>query len=153
MPHNSWGSVGYSPGMVHSSDGHARFSKFPLALVTDGLSSSVSSVNSDVDYMSPMSQSYPRDEMPFVHSPPLIYDNYSTHQNSPVPQSPPSNLNIDHSRAPTSCPSLVYTPSDHGAGLTSHHIDVFESQISSKMMRGCDSLSEHHPAPCIAYTF
>jgi len=151
MPHNSWGSVGYSPGIVHSPDGHSRFSKFPLALVTDGLSSSVSSVNSDTDYMSPMSQSYPREELSFANSPTLMYDNYSTHQSSPVPQSPPSSITIDHSRAPTSCPGLVYTPSEHGS-LTSHH-DVFEFQMGPKVMRECDSLSEHHSAPCVAYTF
>ena len=154
MPQGSWGSAGYSPGMVHSPDGHGRFSKFPLALVTDGLSSSVSTVNSDVDYMSPMSQSYPREEVPFISSPTLIYDNYSTQQNSPVPQSPPSSITIDHSRAPTSYPGLVYTPPEHGTGMAPHHLDVFEAQISPKMMRECDgSLSEHHSAPCIAYTF
>lgn len=153
MTHGSWGSVGYSPGTMHSPDAHARYSKFPLALVTEGLSSSVSSVNSDMEYMSPMSQSYPRDEVPFVNSPGLVYDNYSTHQNSPVPQSPPSSITIDHSRAPTSCPGLVYTPPEATSGLTSHHLDVFESQISPKMMRECDLSEHHHSAPYIAYTF
>lgn len=156
MHQGSWSSVGYSPNnMVHSPDAHDRFNKYPLALVTDGLSSSVSSVNSDIDYMSPLSQSYPREEMPFVNSPGLVYDNYSTHQNSPAPQSPPSSISIDHSRAPTSYPGLVYTPSDHGSSLGHHHhhLDVFESQIGHKMMRECDTLSEHHSAPLIAYTF
>lgn len=153
MAQGSWSSVGYSPGMIHSPDVHPKYSKFPLSLVTDGLSSSVSSVNSDVDYMSPMSQSYSREELPFVNSPPLMYDNYSTHQNSPVPQSPPSSINIDHSRAPTSCPGLVYTPSEAGSMTNSHHLDVFESQMGHKMMRECDTLSEHHSAPILAYPF
>lgn len=153
MAQGSWGSMGYSPSMVHSPDVHPRYSKFPLSLVTEGLSSSVSSVNSDVDYMSPISQSYTREELPFVNSPPLLYDNYSTHQNSPVPQSPPSSIAIDHSRAPTSCPGLVYTPSEAGSMHHSHHLDVFESQIGHKLMRECDTLSEHHSAPCLAYPF
>ena len=156
MHHGSWGSVGYSPSMVHSPpEVHPRYSKFPLALVTDGLSSSVGSVNSEVDYMSPMSQSYPREEMPFLHSPPLIYDNYSAHE-SPGPQSPPSSIVIDpHTRAPTSCPGLVYTPPETTSGLNSHHLDVFESQLSQKMMvRECGgSLSEHHSAPYLTCTF
>lgn len=141
MPQGSWGSMGYSPGMVHSPDVHPKYSKFPLSLVTDGLSSSVSSVNSDVDYMSPMSQSYSREDLPFVNSPPLLYDNYSTHQNSPVPQSPPSSIVIDHSRAPTSCPGLVYTPSEAGSMHNSQHLDVFESQIGHKLMRECDTIN------------
>ncbi|KAI6782384.1 putative transcriptional regulatory protein-like protein [Emericellopsis cladophorae] len=141
MGHGNWGSVAYSPSMVHSPDAHTRFNKFHLGLATDGLSSSVSSVNSDVDYMSPLSRSYPREELPFVNSPALMYDNYSTHQSSPAPQSPPSSINIDHSRAPTSCPGIVYTPSEHGSSLGSHHLDVFESQFSQKMMRECDGFS------------
>jgi hypothetical protein len=153
MPQGSWSSMGYSPSMVHSPDVHPKYSKFPLSLVTDGLSSSVSSVNSDVDYMSPMSQSYSREDLPFVNSPPLLYDNYSTHQNSPVPQSPPSSIVIDHSRAPTSCPGLVYTPSEAGSMHNSQHLDVFESQIGHKLMRECDTISEHHSAPCLAYPF
>lgn len=156
MAQGSWGSMGYSPGLVHSPDVHPRYSKFPLSLVTDGLSSSVSSVNSDVDYMSPISQSYTREELPFVNSPPLLYDNYSTHQNSPVPQSPPSSITIDHARAaaPTSCPGLVYTPSEAGSMHNSHHLDIFESQIGHKLMRECDTLSEHHHStPVLAYPF
>jgi hypothetical protein len=152
MSHGSWSSMGYSPGIMHSPEA-PKYSKFPLGLVTDGLSSSVSSVNSEVDYMSPMSQSYPREDLPFMPSPTIMYDGYSTHQNSPVPQSPPTSLVLDQCRAPTSCPSLVYAPSETSPGLHSH-LDVFESQLSQKMMmRECGSLSEHHPAPCIAYSF
>lgn len=153
MYQGSWGSVGYSPGLIHSPDLHPRYSKFPLSLVTDGLSSSVSSVASDVDYMSPISSSYPRDDLPFVPSPTMMYDNYNTHQNSPVPQSPPTSLLIDHSRAPTSCPGLVYTPSEPSSIPSSHHLDVFEAQLSHKTMREYDNLSEHHSAPCLAYPF
>ncbi|CAI6096378.1 unnamed protein product [Clonostachys chloroleuca] len=139
--HGSWNNVGYSTGMVHSPEHQPKYSKFPLPLVTEGLSSSVSSVNSDVDYMSPMSQSYHRDEVPFINSPTLLYDHYSTHQSSPGPQSPPSAIVIDHSRAPTSCPGLVYTPSEPGSLPSTHPLDVFETQISHKMMRECDNLN------------
>lgn len=153
MHHGTWSHVGYSP-VAHSPDSQPKYNKFSLPLVTEGLSSSVSSVNSDVDYMSPMSQSYHRDDVPFINSPTLLYDHYSTQQSSPGPQSPPTSLVIDHSRAPTSCPGLVYTPPEPTAIPTGHPLDVFDSHIGHKMMRECDhSLAQHHPAPCLAYTF
>lgn len=140
VPHGSWGSVHYSSNMVHSPDATPKYSKFPLPLITDGLSSSVDSV-SDVDYLSPLSQSYSREEMPFGSNHSVIYDGYpANQQNSPVPQSPPSALVLDHSRAPTSCPGLVYAPSEPSSSLPSH-LDHFDAHLGHKLMRECDPLS------------
>jgi hypothetical protein len=147
----------YSPGIVHSPDASHKYPRFSLPLVTDGLSSSIDSVHSvgsDIDYMSPMSQSFPREELPFVNSPNVMYDSYhNTQHSSPVPQSPPSSLVIDHTRAPTSCPSLVYAPSEPSSSLHSH-MDPFEAtHLGQKMMRECDNLSEHLMAPYSAFVF
>ncbi|KAF4120856.1 Pfam:DUF3468 [Geosmithia morbida] len=168
----SWSSVAYSP------DHDARFSdKFPLSLITDGLSS-VSSVSSELDYISPMSHSYPREDVSFVNStsPGLMYDSYSAHHDSPVPQTPPSAIvPMDHHHhhhhhrtrpaPPTSCPSLAYPPSapsasghhHHAAAdLSAHHLGIFESQMGHQkmMMRDCSTaLGEHHLLPSLAYTF
>lgn len=152
MHQGSWSSVGFSHGMVHSPDTTPKYTKFPLHLITEGLSSSVDSVGSEVDYLSPLSQSYQRDDMPFNHSPTVLYDGYPTQQSSPIAQSPPQSLLLDHSRAPTSCPGLVYAPSEHSSSLHSH-LDSFEPHLSHKLMRECDSLSEHHMAPCPAFPF
>ncbi|POR36783.1 Uncharacterized protein TPAR_03063 [Tolypocladium paradoxum] len=135
----SWGSVHYSSNMVHSPDATPKYSKFPLPLITEDLSSSVDSV-SDADYLSPLSQSYSRDEMPFGSNATVLYDSYPAHQNSTVPQSPPSALVLDHSRVPTSCPGLVYSPSEPSSSLTSP-LDPFDTHLGHKLMRECDSLS------------
>ena len=159
---HGWANLQYSPGtLVHHVDGPHKYKHFPLALVTDNLPSAVDSVGSDVDYMSPIShQSFPREEMHFVPSPPILYDGYTTHsantstthQTSPVPSSPPSTIVVDHTRAPTSCPSLVFAPSEPSSSLNSH-IDTFESHLGHKMMRECANLSEHQPELIPAYTF
>jgi hypothetical protein len=160
IPHGSWGNIQYSPGGLihHSPDATPKYKQFPLPLITDNLPSSLDSVGSDIDYMSPMSQSYTREDMPFVHSPTILYDGYttapssSTSHTSPVPPSPPA-LIMDQSRAPTSCPSLVYAPSEPSSSLGSH-MDPFESHLTQKMMRECEHLSEHHqPMPIPAYPF
>jgi hypothetical protein len=109
--------------------------------MSEPLSSSVDSL-SDVDYtLSPMAHSFPREEVPFIHSPTLIYENY-TSQSSPVPQSPASAIMIDQ-RAPTSCPSLVYAPSEHSSSLGSHH-DSFEPHMGSRLISDSDALSKSH---------
>ncbi|KAH7165876.1 fungal-specific transcription factor domain-containing protein [Dactylonectria macrodidyma] len=140
LPHGSWGSIAYSPILSHSPDTTPKFTRFPLPLVTEDLSSSIDSLH-EVDYLSPMSQSFTRDDMPYVHSPTLMYEHYATGNSSPGPQSPPSSLYLDHSRtmAPTSCPSLVHAPSDPGSSMHSH-MD-FESQLSQKLMHDCDTYS------------
>jgi hypothetical protein len=153
VAHHGWGNLHYSSGgLVHSPDATPKYAKFPLPLITDGLSSSVDSV-SDVDYLSPLSQTYSRDEMPFGNGSSVMYDGYAGNQHSPVSQSPPSGLVLDHHpRVPTSCPSLAYAASEHGSSLSSH-LDPFDTHLSHKLMRECDSLSEHHMAPCPAFPF
>ncbi|KAM0250502.1 hypothetical protein ACHAQJ_008625 [Trichoderma viride] len=139
-PPMTQGSWGYSPGLVHSPDGTPRYARFPLHLSTDALSSSCESVGSEVDYLSPLSQSYAREEIPFSHSPNVLYDGYPAQHSSPIAQSPPAVLVLDHCRAPTSYPGLVYAPSEHHSAL-SHHMDPFGSHLGHKLMRGCESLS------------
>ncbi|KJK82797.1 hypothetical protein H634G_01934 [Metarhizium anisopliae BRIP 53293] len=139
VPQHGWGNIHYSSGLVHSPDATPKYSKFPLPLITDGLSSSVDSV-SDVDYLSPLSQTYSRDEMPFGSGSSVIYDGYGRNQHSPVSQSPPSGLVLDHTRVPTSCPGLVYAASEHSSSINSH-LDPFDTHLSQKLMRECDSLS------------
>lgn len=140
LPHGSWGSIAYSPVLSHSPDTTPKFTRFPLPLVTEDLSSSIDSLH-EVDYLSPMSQSFTRDDIPYGHSPTLMYENYATGNSSPGPQSPPSSLYLDHSRsmAPTSCPSLVHAPSDPGSSIHSH-MD-FESQLNQKLIHDCDTYS------------
>ncbi|KAK5993623.1 hypothetical protein PT974_07057 [Cladobotryum mycophilum] len=140
MHQGSWGSMAYSPSIVHSPDMAPRYTKFPLHLSTDALSSSVDSVGSEVDYLSPLSQSYPREEIPFSHSPTVLYDAYPAPHSSPIAQSPPSVLVLDHCRAPTSYPGLVYSAQEPSPNLHSH-MDPFESHLGHKLMRECDSLS------------
>ncbi|KAJ9148390.1 Acriflavine sensitivity control protein acr-2 [Pleurostoma richardsiae] len=125
----SWGGIPFSTSLP---DGH-RFPKLGphLGQTPEVLSTSIDSL-SDADYMSPMSHSFPRDDLPFVTSPTIMYESF-TGQNSPIPQSPVSAIMMDHQRAPTSCPSLVYAASDQGSSLHSH-IDNFESQLSSKLL-------------------
>ncbi|EAQ90497.1 hypothetical protein CHGG_02432 [Chaetomium globosum CBS 148.51] len=96
---------------------------------------------SDVDYMSPLGHSFPREDVPtFIHSP-IVYEGFPSHA-SPVPQSPVAGMMIEHSRAPAPCPSLVYTPSEPASSLHSHlsHVDSMEVQLSRKMPQDCDVL-------------
>ncbi|KAK4041659.1 fungal-specific transcription factor domain-containing protein [Parachaetomium inaequale] len=89
---------------------------------------------SDVDYMSPLGHSFPREEVPtFIHSP-IVYESFPSHA-SPVPQSPVAAMMIEHSRAAAPCPSLVYAPSEPTSSLHSHfsHVDSMEAQLSRKM--------------------
>jgi hypothetical protein len=113
----------------------------PIPIVSEGgLSPSLDSV-SDLDYLSPLSNSFSRgDDMTYMHSPTFMYDSY-TNQSSPIPQSPVSAIMIDQ-RAPTSCPSLIYAHSEHGSSLTSH-MDSFEAQLSQRLMQECDALSTY----------
>lgn len=107
----------------------------PLA-IPESLSSSVS----EVDYLSPMSHSYPREDVPYLHSPNVVYDTFSSH-GSPIPQSPGAALMLEQRAAPTSCPSLVYAASEQSSSLPSH-LDNFEAHLSQKLMRECDPLSK-----------
>ncbi|KAI0801694.1 fungal-specific transcription factor domain-containing protein [Xylaria sp. FL0064] len=142
VSHTTWGSLPAYAGHMSPHE-HPRFHKLNTSLnhypiMSEPLSSSVDSL-SDVDYtLSPMTHTFSREEVPFMHSPTLIYENY-TSQSSPVPQSPASAIMIDQ-RAPTSCPSLVYAPSEHSSSLGSHH-DSFEPQMGPRLMSDSDTLS------------
>lgn len=142
----AWGSLpAFSPGLtaepakyqrMHSPMGH-----FPI--MSESMSSSVDSL-SEVDYaMSPMPHhSYAREEVPFMHSPGLMYEGYTGHH-SPSPQSPP--IMIDQRSAPTSCPGLVYAPSEHSSSLGSHH-DAFETQMGHRILASdSDTFSKNAP--------
>jgi hypothetical protein len=130
----TWTTIPFSTSLP--ADGFT-FQKLPMTSAADHLSGSIDSL-SDMDYMSPMSHAFSREEVPFVNSPTILYDSY-TGNSSPVPQSPVSALMIEQRAAPTSCPSLVYAPSDHSSSLPSHG-DAFEAQLSSKLLQDCDSL-------------
>jgi hypothetical protein len=98
---------------------------------------------SDVDYMSPLGHSFPREEVPsYIHSP-VVYEGFPSHT-SQDPQSPVAAMMIEHSRAPPSCPSLVYTPSEPASSLHSHisHIDNLEAHYGRKLPHDCDVLGE-----------
>lgn len=100
---------------------------------------------SDVDYMSPMAHSFPREDVPqYIHSP-LVYE--GSHYGSPIPHSPPAAIMIEPPRAPTSCPSLVYGSSEPTSSLHSHmsHVESLEAQLSRKMPHECDVLVPETP--------
>ncbi|OTA98626.1 hypothetical protein M426DRAFT_69404 [Hypoxylon sp. CI-4A] len=141
LPQRAWGGIpAYANSM--SAPDQSRFPKLGSSMghypiMGESLSSSVDSL-SDVDYtLSPMVHTYQREEIPFVHSPTLMYENY-TGQNSPVPQSP-APIMIDQ-RAPTSCPSLVYAPSEPSSSLGSHH-DSYEPQMAHRLVADSDNLN------------
>lgn len=145
VTHTTWGSLpAYAAHM--SPQEHPRFHKLNTSLnhypiMSEPLSSSVDSL-SDVDYtLSPMAHTFPREEVPYMHSPTLIYENY-TSQSSPIPHSPASAIMIDQ-RAPTSCPSLVYAPSEPSSSLGSHH-DSFEPHMGQRLMSDSDTLSKSY---------
>ncbi|CAJ0551965.1 Ff.00g059440.m01.CDS01 [Fusarium sp. VM40] len=129
-----WGAVNYSPAQDTTHNLH----RYPVPLVTENLSSSIDPLTPG--YASPMSQSYTRDDVSYVHSPSYMYDSYTTGTSSPGPQSPPSSLYIEHARtfAPTSCPSLAHAPSEMSSSLHSH-TDTFDSHLGNRIVRDCDS--------------
>ncbi|KAL2260918.1 hypothetical protein VTK26DRAFT_4939 [Humicola hyalothermophila] len=96
---------------------------------------------SDMDYMSPLGRSFPREEVPTYVQSPITYENFPSHA-SPVPQSPVAAIMIEQSRAPPSCPSLVYSPSEPASSLQSHvsHSDGLEAQLGRKLTHEYDTL-------------
>ncbi|KAG5988267.1 hypothetical protein E4U43_004793 [Claviceps pusilla] len=92
---HSWGGISYSSSLLHAPDATQKYSRFPVPLMTDGLSSSIDSV-SDVDYLSPLSQTYTRDDMSFGSGSPIILDGYPGSQHSPATHSPPLGLFLGH---------------------------------------------------------
>lgn len=100
---------------------------------------------SDMDYMSPLGRSFPREEVPAYIQSPIAYENFPSHA-SPVPQSPVAAIMIEQSRPPASCPSLVYSPSEPTSSLHSHisHAESLEAQLSRKLPHEYDTLGELH---------
>lgn len=147
-PHGH-GPTGWTHISFQSDDG-PRFPgrSLPLPITTHGeMMTTGMDAMSDVDYMSPMAHSFSRDDMPpFLHSPTMMYDSYPNH-GSPVPQSPVSAIMIEQPRAPTSCPSLAYTPSDPASSLHSHlsHVDSLEARLSRKLTQDCDMFAPPTP--------
>ncbi|ROW09055.1 hypothetical protein VMCG_02875 [Cytospora schulzeri] len=127
-----WGNVPFSPSLA--GDG-PRFPKLGPILAhgpPEPLSSSIDSL-SDAEYLSPLSHTFSRDDLPFATSPTHMYAESYNSANSPIPQSPMSSVMMDHHRAPTSCPSLVYAPSEPSSSLHSH-MDGFEAHLSNRLM-------------------
>ncbi len=100
-----------------------------------GLGSSIDSMSNyaESDYASPISQSFPNDEVPFMHSPIPMYNSYSS-RNSTA-DSPAAGM-IGDARGPTSCPEHFYAQSEISSSISSHQnqYDIAESR-------------QHQPSP------
>ncbi|KAB5545702.1 fungal-specific transcription factor domain-containing protein [Coniochaeta sp. 2T2.1] len=140
VPHSPWSNMHF-PSSLPENDGHRYQTSAPLHLSVPStsamMSSSMDSI-SEVDYMSPMAHSFPRDDNPFMNSP-TMFEHFQP-QSPPVTQTPVSAIMIEQPRPPTSCPSLVYGTSEHSSSLQSH-MDNFDAQISHKFMHDNESLA------------
>jgi hypothetical protein len=114
-----------------------------LSLGRDGLalSSSLDSLSAyaESDYASPISQSFPNDDIPFLNSPVPMYNSFSS-RNSTA-DSPVAGMMGD-SRGPTSCPDHFYAQSEMSSSISSHQnlYDIAESR-------------QHQPSPSAADIF
>lgn len=94
-----------------------------------GLASSIDSLSTyaESDYASPMSQSFPDHDGPYMNSPMPIYNSYSS-RNS-VADSPLPGL-MENSRGPTSCPDQFYAQSEISSSMSSHqtHYEGMETR-------------------------
>ncbi|EPE05029.1 gal4-like zn 2cys6 binuclear cluster dna-binding domain-containing protein [Ophiostoma piceae UAMH 11346] len=154
IPQSSWGSASHGPLSSYSgslTSEHLSYGSHPqhpshasqhMHAAQHHLSASIDSL-SDVDYMSPISHSLSREDLPYIPSPTaMIYENLGGN-NSPVPQSPIAAMLMEQRPAPTSCPSLVYAPSEQDSSLTSSHSDNLDANLSAKLLRECDSMGTH----------
>jgi hypothetical protein len=141
----SWGSMpSYAsnltiqePPRMHKLN--TSLGSFPV--VGDAMSSSTMDSYSEADYaLSPLSHSYPQDDMPYVNSPSMIYDNIQGH-NSPVSQSP-AILIEQRAIPPTSCPSLAYAPSEHSSSLSSNPESFEHSMGGARLLMDSEALRE-----------
>jgi hypothetical protein len=84
-----------------------------------GLSSSLDSLSAyaESDYASPISQSFPDNDIPFLNSPVPMYNSYSSRNSQP--ESPVGGM-MEHSRGPTSCPDAFYAQSEMSSSISSH---------------------------------
>lgn len=164
-----WAHMPYTSSMApHEPPRYATALHIPVS-GPEMLGTSIDSM-SEVDYLSPLAHSFPREEItspflhspavtredvhtPFLHSPTVLYDSYPGH-NSPAPQSPASAIMIEHTRAPTSCPSLVYCPSEPSSSIHSHssHVESIEAQLSRKVTHDCDIFGETGNCKTINWT-
>ncbi|KAG5981634.1 hypothetical protein E4U55_002719 [Claviceps digitariae] len=165
-PHDlqhSWGNISYSSSLLHSPEAAAKFSRLHLPLTTDGMPSSVNPV-SNVGYLSPLSQTYSHEEMPFDSESPIIFNGYPGSENSQVTQSPPLGLvlghhhhhhqqqHYHHARVTNSCPGVLYASPEHSSNLNSAP-SAFEAHLSQKLIRECDGLHEQHLESCQVFPF
>lgn len=83
-----------------------------------GLSSSLDSMSAyaESDYNSPISQSFPNDDIPFLHSPAPMYNSYSSRSAADSPIA----AMMQDSRGPTSCPDPFYAQSEISSSISSH---------------------------------
>ena len=141
VPQSPWNTMHF-PSSLQENDGHRYQSSAALHLSVPStsamMSSSMDSI-SEVDYMSPLAHSFPRDDNLFMNSP-TVFEHFQP-QSPPATQTPVSAIMIEQARPPTSCPSLVYGTSEHSSSLQSH-MDSFDAQISHKFMHDNESLGE-----------
>jgi hypothetical protein len=119
------------------------------------LSSSIDSLSgyAESDYnASPISHSFPNDDVPFLHSPAPMYNSFSS-RNSTTDQSPVGGMMSD-SRGPTSCPDNFYAQSEISSSISSHQnlYDIAEgrqhqpSPAGNDIFYDDDMLGELHSA-------
>lgn len=103
------------------------------------LSSSLDSLSAyaESDYASPISQSFPNDDLPYIGSPVPMYNNSCSPRNS-KPDSPVASM-LGDTRGPTSCPDHFYAQSEMSSSISSHQnlYDIAESR-------------QHQPSPAAA---
>lgn len=106
------------------------------------LSSSLDSMSAyaDSDYASPISQSFPNDDISYLNSPLPMYNSYSS-RNS-VAESPVASGMMGDSRGPTSCPDPYYAQSEMSSSISSHQnlYDIAENR-------------QHRASPSVADVF
>ncbi|KAI6347389.1 hypothetical protein MCOR25_010912 [Pyricularia grisea] len=131
-PHNHWSQMPFSASLP--TDGF-RYGKLgghqgmPMDSMHD----------MDHYHLSPMSHSFPREDVPFLHSPVVLYDGFNGHNSPAVTPSPLATMIMEQRTAPTSCPSLVYAPSEHSTSVHSHS-ESYDVHLSNKLMLDCDSI-------------
>ncbi|KAA8572322.1 hypothetical protein MFRU_003g04480 [Monilinia fructicola] len=108
-----------------------------------GHSSSIDSLSPypDSEYVSPISQSFQHDEVPFLNSPAAMYNSYSSRNTSITDQS--SDI-MGNSRGPTSCPEQFYAQSEMSSSISSHQnmYDIAEGHQPQRSHQESSSVHE-----------
>jgi hypothetical protein len=146
MSQPTWAPITFSTSLPTTDASHrfpSRAFHLPMSGSGDALSTSIDSM-SEADYMSPLTHSFPREDIAFAtHTPSFMYDHFQGHT-SPVTQTTVSAIMIEPQRPPLpSCPSLVYSPSEHSSSLPSH-LDNYDAQLSHKLVHEVDALGKPH---------